>query len=310
MNDEVKPIPWWTWPSRVTGMVLLVAAVGVPLQIIWWRSAAMQPRKEVIPAPVPGVQLRPKMLLLPAGSFWMGTNLLDWRAPQRDEQRLDEHPRHEVRIAKGFLLSETEVTQGQYQAVMGLNPSKFAKEAEWESRPVEQVSWFDAAEYCNRLTERELGPTERCYEIKGESVTWKDPECRGYRLPTEAEWEYAARADEATKYAGSNKIEEVAWFAGNSKGTTHPVKKRQRNAWFLYDLSGNVWEWVWDWYQADSKWQSPRDNPRGPQNGIYRVHRGGSWRYDAMFASVVHRGNAPPNARFEYVGIRLARSSP
>lgn len=244
----------------------------------------------------PSVAYRPKMIPIRPGPFLMGG------------EYSDEKPQHEVVLTVPFEMSETEVTQGQYKAVMGTNPSRFQTGAEADQRPVETVSFVDAARYCNKLSQ--LEGRETCYQISGEQVQWpKKQGCRGYRLPTEAEWEYAARAGQRTEYAGSDKIDEVAWISKNAGGETHPVGKKRPNAWGLYDLSGNVWEWVWDWY-ADSYELADKENPSGPQGGSERVVRGGSWGLVAVLARVADRDWFAPAYRVFSVGFRLARSNP
>src|SRR5262249_18504999 len=156
-------------------------------------------------------------------------------------------PQHRVRITRPFYLGVTEVTQGQYQAVMGENPSQFKTS---DDLPVDNVSWFDAVKFCDRLSEREN--RKPCYLIDGDQVSITGG--NGYRLPTEAEWEYACRAGSATAFGFGDdeaRLGGLAWFSGNSGGKTHPVAQRQANAFGLYDMHGNVWEWCWDAYDAD-----------------------------------------------------------
>ena len=162
--------------------------------------------------------------------------------------------------------------------------------------------------YCNKLSEKEkLLP---CYRIDGEEVTWMDGlRCQGYRLPTEAEWEYAARADGKTKYAGSDALDDVGWWGGNASMTTHPVGSKRGNAWGLHDFSGNVGEWVWDRYERDYE-KLPRVDPTGSESGSYPVNRGGSWVRDAMYARVADRGDVVTGVRVAGRGFRLARSYP
>jgi formylglycine-generating enzyme required for sulfatase activity len=245
--DEWKPRPDHPdnhWLDCLVGNAAaaswLGAALGGPVWLVHRWSVQAMPREHRIEAPATEVaKRRPKMMVLSIGESRMGSQ----KSP-------DEQPVHVVKISKRFALSETEVTQGQYQAVMGENLSHFKDWPDWEMLPVEQVSWLDAVKYCNKLSASEgLSP---CYVLLQEDeVKWEKLECQGYRLPTEAEWEYAARADETTEYAGSDRLDEVAWHDGNSGSKTHPVGTKKANAWFLKDLSGNIYEWVWDWY-ADS----------------------------------------------------------
>ena len=296
-ESAVAAEPWWTWPSRAVGGLLIGAALGGPVWLVHRWSVQAIPRERRIEAPAAeAAKRRPKMMVLPIGEFRMGS-----------QQYSNEQPVHGVKISKRFALSETEVTQGQYQAVMGENPSHFKDLPEWEMLPVEQVSWLDAVNYCNKLSASEgLSP---CYALQGDEVRWDGLECQGYRLPTEAEWEYAARADETTEYAGSDRLDEVAWHSGNSGSKTHSVGTKKANAWFLKDLSGNVWEWVWDWY-ADSYKATGGQDPVGPASGSFRVVRGGSWFDDAGFARVAFRIRHAPSSRAIFVGFRLARSYP
>ncbi len=294
------PSQWWTWctwPSRIAGAALLPLSVLGPIYWLYQRSEEAVPRQRIVEEPAQvSAPLRPKMLHLPAGEFWMGSTTLD-----------DEKPPRVVKISRPFALSETEVTQAQYQAVMGENPSHFKDEPDSAERPVEQVSWFDAVRYCNTLSEREgLSP---CYQIQGDDVRWPDPRCPGYRLPTEAEWEYAARADQPSEYVWSNDLDAVAWYSRNSQHETHPVAKLKANGWFLHDLSGNVWEWVWDWY-ADSYAGVESLDPKGPKQGVNRVLRGGSFEDGADSARVATRIRDTPSDRYQSLGFRLARSVP
>ena len=182
-----------------------------------------------------------------------------------------------MRITRPFYLGVTEVTQAQYEAVMGNNPSWFAATGGGKDKvagqstgqhPVESVSWLDAVKFCNKLSE--LEGRRPFYEINGETVRVPDWKASGYRLPTEAEWEYACGGDPAD-------LDEHAWFDGNSGSVTHPVGKKLTNRFGLHDMLGNVWEWCWDSYDKDYYKQSPRDDPTGPDGASDRVFRGGGW---------------------------------
>ncbi|MEO1589641.1 MAG: SUMF1/EgtB/PvdO family nonheme iron enzyme, partial [Bacteroidota bacterium] len=147
-----------------------------------------------------------------------------------------------------------------------------------------------------------------CYEIEGEEVHWIQ-ESKGYRLPTEAEWEYAARGGEKSQpseYAGSPDLDQVGWYTANSEGETQAVGQKRPNALGLYDLSGNVWEWCWDWY--DNYSQEPQIDPTGPEGGSFRVFRGGSWSHGADGCRVASRSYLHPSSRYHFFGFRLARS--
>ncbi len=259
-----------------------------------------------LPASLP----RFRMVRVPAGGFHRGS-------PDDDPEAYeDEKPRHSVRL-DGFRLAETPVTQELWKAVMGANPAHF----KGPRRPVEQVSWFDAAVFCNalsRLTGREaayLTPDGRPFGWDGKSWNLPNegevrcvPESGGYRLPTEAEWEYAARgaAGPDERYAGSDLLDQVGWYAGNSGEKTHDVALLLPNTLGLYDMSGNVWEWCEDWWGDYSA--APLENPRGPAKGIGRVIRGGGWGYEPPDCRPAYRVDDRPGDRGYYLGFRLALS--
>ncbi len=231
---------------------------------------------------------------IPAGTFMMGSPTTE---SGRDS---DEGPQHQVTISKGFELQATEVTQGQWVAVMGSNPSDFKSPQDCPgehvesggvrmcpNNPVQQVSWNMAQEFIQKLNSRGDG-----YR---------------YRLPTEAEWEYAARGGTTGPYAGD--LEAMAWYDQNSGGMTHPVAKKQANAWGLYDMHGNVWEWTADWY-ASSYSSGAVTDPTGPSTGSNRVVRGGGWDYGARFCRSAFRHNLSPDDRGGNLGFRLLRANP
>jgi formylglycine-generating enzyme required for sulfatase activity len=218
---------------------------------------------------------------IPAGRFRMGS-------PSSEEGRFSDEMEHEVVLSRGFFMAETECTQGQWEAVMGSNPSYF----KGRDRPVEKVSWEEAVEFCRKLTAKQ----------RQEGVL---PEGWEWRLPTEAEWESAARA--GTTGARHGELDAIAWYGGNSGNETHGVKGKQANAWGLHDMIGNVWEWCGDWY-GDYPTGSVTD-PTGPGSGSNRVVRGGSWSYPARFARSAFRFRVVPGLRFHNLGFRLALSS-
>jgi formylglycine-generating enzyme required for sulfatase activity len=200
------------------------------------------------------------MVLVASGRFHMGSDA----GGEYDE------PRHEVHLSS-FYIDCTEVTQAEYERLMGENPSK------WKSpkNPVEQIRWRNAAEYCNARS-REEG-LEPAYNLE----TWHcDYRANGYRLPTEAEWEYACRAgSEAVYHYGDDQAQLVsyAWFKANCTRGPRPVATRKPNAWGLYDMHGNIWEWCNDFYEEDYYPNSPKNDPTGPGQGQTRVVRGGCW---------------------------------
>jgi sulfatase modifying factor 1 len=168
---------------------------------------------------------------------------------------------------------------------------------------VEQVSWFDAVDYVNTMS-RSVGLPE-CYSGSGTSRTFAGLTCRGFRLPTEAEWEYAARAGTTGERYGA--LDAIAWHSGNSGNQTRPVRGKQANAWGLYDMIGNVWEWVHDWYGAYGA--AAVTDPVGAGTGSYRVNRGGSWLGGAAYWRAAYRSNFGPIGRYGDVGLRPARSA-
>lgn len=219
-----------------------------------------------------------KLLRVDAGSFTMGAT-----DEQGTDYDADETPTHQVEISKSFYIGETEVTQGFYKSVVGSNPSFFDK---GDDHPVEQVSYEDALAFCRQLR-----------SLTGRTVT----------LPTEAQWEYAARGGHKrplqTKYAGGNGLNKVAWHEGNSRGTTHPVKEKDCNALGLYDMSGNVYEWCLDGYEEYSS-ESEKD-PSGDTDGDSRVMRGGCWHYGSNDCRITHRDSDGPSRSSNFVGFRI-----
>jgi formylglycine-generating enzyme required for sulfatase activity len=221
-----------------------------------------------------------KMITVKAGTFTMGASNADSAASDREK------PAHQVTLTNDYLMGQTEVTQELWQTVMGSNPSYFTGEA---NLPVETVSWEDAQEFITRLN-----------QLTGKT----------FRLPTEAEWEYAARGGNRSQgylYSGSNNIDNVAWFNSNSGSKTHAVGTKQANELGIYDMSGNVWEWVNDWYGAYSS--ESQTNPQGASTGSYRVGRGGSWGNGAAGVRVSARISVSPGDRGSGLGFRLACSS-
>ena len=197
----------------------------------------------------------------------------------------DEKPAHSVTLSS-YYIGKTEVTQELWQAVVGSNPSYF----KGNRKPVEKVSWEDCQTFISKLN----------------SLTGKN-----YRLPTEAEWEFAARGgikSKGYKYSGSNTLGDVAWYLNNSGDTTHDVGTKSPNELGLYDMSGNVWEWCNDWYKSQYYRNSPSNNPTGPSSGTCRVIRGGSWNDIARYCRSSNRYGSTPGSRDDSLGLRLCLS--
>jgi formylglycine-generating enzyme required for sulfatase activity len=245
-------------------------------------------------APLGGSALSMTFVKIPAGTFMMGS-------PDNEPGReYYEGPEHQVTISKGFEMQTTEVTQSQWVSVMGSNRSHFTKSENCPgefttinniplcpNNPVEMVSWNDAQGFISKLNAKADGYT--------------------YRLPTEAEWEYAARAGTTGAYAGD--LDAMAWYEKNSGGMSHPVAKKQANAWRLFDMHGNVWEWTGDWFGYYSA--TSVTDPLGPRSGSHRVLRGGGWGITAQYCrSAVRYDGYSPGARFNFLGFRLLRTSP
>jgi formylglycine-generating enzyme required for sulfatase activity len=241
-----------------------------------------------------------EMVWCPAGEFWMGS--------EEGVGRHDEHPRHRVKISQPFLMGQTQVTQALWEKVMG---------GVWRSplggdplprQPVVMINWYDAVRFCNALSGLDnLQPVYGIGTGDRPSVSL-DPTANGYRLPTEAEWEYAAKAGTELEYAGSDTLDAVAWHNGNSSGQTHPVGEKQANAWGLYDMTGNVWEWCADqWTGSDGQTDnySDRDRRQGVSQTTARMRRGGGWCSDADTSRIAYRGSDSAYQRSFALGMRV-----
>ncbi len=238
---------------------------------------------DVMTVKVNGVSF--KMVMVQGGTFTMGAT-----PEQASDANSDENPAHQVTLSD-YCIGETEVTQQLWEAVMGSNPSRFAGSGEY---PVESVSWDDCQAFIQKLNQ----------------LTGKN-----FRLPTEAEWEFAARGGTKSqhyKYAGGNTLASVAWYDVNAYDVgesspdygTHPVTQKAPNELGLYDMSGNVWEWCHDWFGEYSS--SAQTNPKGPSSASYRVYRGGCWYGGGWRCRVSYRGYYSPGYRFSHLGLRLA----
>ena len=228
------------------------------------------------------------MVWIPPGTFTMGS-------PDTEVDRdFNEGPQTTVTLTRGFYMSKYEVTQVEYQTLMGSNPSQFTGDA---TRPVEMVTWYDATNYCGQLTQRERAARR----IGTNSV---------YRLPTEAEWEYACRAGTTTRFSyadgddpGYGLLGNYAWYDDNSGSTTHPVGQMLPNPWGLEDVHGNVYEWCQDWYGSYPG--GSVTDPQGPATGSDRVFRGGSWYGNAEGCRSANRSHDARGSRRYYLGFRL-----
>ena len=231
---------------------------------------------------------------IPAGNFLMGS-------PIDEEGRIDNLERqHYVRISEGFWIGKYEVTQGEWGAVMGANPSKFSYGG--PRYPVERVSWDDVQAFIRRLNKRESG-SRYAYRLPRFIRRWNGMG-HVYRLPTEAEWEYAARA--RTSGVRHGELDEIAWYSDNSGDRTHPVGQKRANAWGLHDMLGNLWELVGDW--LDEYPSDPVTDPRGPWLSPYRAARGGSWYNNARGVRSAIRNSYEPGYIYSDIGFRLVRT--
>jgi formylglycine-generating enzyme required for sulfatase activity len=242
------------------------------------RIAALRQSVEAMPGPKKAVTLdlgngaKMELVLIRPGSFMMGG---------------EQHgPIHKVNITKPFYIGKYEVTQKQWETVMGNNPSNF----KGPQNPVENVSWEDCQAFLKKIEEKFASTGAK------------------FSLPTEAQWEYACRAGSTTKYSFGDaeaSLGDYAWYAGNAGSKTHPVGEKKPNAWGLYDMHGNVWEWCADWYEQGYYSQSLPDDPTGPSSGSDRVCRGGGWGTRASYCPSAIRFRSPPALRLDLFGFRV-----
>ena len=254
-----------------------------------------------------------KLRRIPGGRFYMGSHDSD------EYLRNNEHPQHRVIIPSNFFVSVYPITQKQFQDLMEYNPSVVVED---ENCPVDSVTWFSAVEFCNKMSEAEsLSPY---YELKAvrrrannsiENANVSILGGDGYRLPTEAEWEYACRAGSITPWCFGDQVLDVgeyAWFYDNSTKETHPVGQRKPNSWGLFDMHGNVMEWCYDWYNESQYQQYAEEdveNPMGPEEGTAKVLRGGAWQFGAEATRCAYRNSSAPDAAAGVIGFRICRNA-
>lgn len=260
-------------------LLLTFVFFALPFQTGTGFALAAEGKNALAPAMTNSIGM--EFVLINPGKFIMGTDA--------SKQSADEHemPHHEVTISKPFYMGRHLVTQKQWKAIMGDNPSSMRG----DDLPVVSVSWDDAQEFIRRLNEKE--GTDK------------------YRLPTEAEWEYAARAGSEVNFSFGDdpaKLPEYAWFADNAGAALHDVGKLKPNTWGLYDVYGNVWEWTQDWYDETYYAKSPTLDPQGPSSGEFKVIRGGSWLDDAWKCRSAFRKKMVPGKRSSNVGVRVYRT--
>ena len=270
----------------------MTKTIGIAMIVIgatWWMLAAGEASPLSQPATQPssqpakeltldlGNKVTMKLVQITAGKFMMGS-------PDGEKDRSkDESPQREVTISKPFYMGVYEVTQEQYEQVMGTNPSNF----KGATNPVEQVSWYDAVEFCRKLSQK-----------TGKTV----------RLPTEAQWEYACRAGSGTRFSFDDEdtdLSSYAWYSGNSGNTTHAVGQKKPNAFGLYDMHGNVWEWCADWY-VGSYANANNTDPTGPGSGSRRVLRGGCWCHNPNRCRSAYRSRITPDGQYSFLGFRIS----
>jgi sulfatase modifying factor 1 len=285
-------------PARAQQPGALLAGPQIYLPVVTRAYSPPPPTGATKPLGQTGVTL----VYVPPGEFSMGS-------PDSDLDAFDnEKPQHRVYL-DGYWIGQTEVTNAQYRLFIeagGYNQRAYWSDSGWAWRQTGRVSqpfWWTDSNWNGAN-----------YPVVG--VSWYEAEAyarwAGARLPTEAQWEFAARGGPLSasyKYAGSNRVGDVAWDHDNSGGWTHPVALKRANELGLYDMSGNVWEWTADWYSWRYYAQSPRENPAGPSSGVFRVARGGSWFNLARLARCAHRVDNGPNSRFVILGFRVALAS-
>ncbi len=300
--------------KKVVALIIAIIIVGVISELIYVMNKQDENGNETNNlGSTNNAELTNDLILINGGTYLMGS-------PETEMQRETDEVQHEVTVSD-FYIGRYEVTQKEYEEVMGENPSNF----EGENLPVENVTWYEAIEYCNKLSEKE-GLTS-VYTIDGENVSW-DRSANGYRLPTEAEWEYAARAGTTSPFNTENSIsdEEANYYGhypygieenyftqenletepGQYRQTTVEVDSFSPNKWGLYNIHGNVAEWCFDYYGAYDLENT--DNPSGPTTGTLRVNRGGGWNDYAKHLRCAYRASTTPDQKMSNIGFRVVRN--
>ena len=300
--------------KKVVALIIAIIIVGVISGLIYVMNKQDENGNETNNLrSTNNAELTNDLILINGGTYLMGS-------PETEVQRETDEVQHEVTVSD-FYIGRYEVTQKEYEEVMGENPSNF----EGENLPVENVTWYEAIEYCNKLSEKEgLTPV---YTIDGENISW-DRSANGYRLPTEAEWEYAARAGTTSPFNTENSIsdEEANYYGhypygieenyftqenletepGQYRQTTVEVDSFSPNKWGLYNIHGNVAEWCFDYYGAYDLENT--DNPSGPTTGTLRVNRGGGWNDYAKHLRCAYRASTTPDQKMSNIGFRVVRN--
>jgi formylglycine-generating enzyme required for sulfatase activity len=285
--------------KRNVPVAIAAMLIVLPAAFLVGQDAAMPAPVEAAPVPASDRSFSEliDLVLVPAGSFQMGN------ATTGDQ---NERPVHQVTVG-AFLIARTETTRAQYKA-LGFTPP--AKPKAGDDEPVAKLGWLDAIAFCNALSARE--GLDAVYTVKGKKAT-ADFTRNGYRLPTEAEWEYAARSAGADRldYAGSNLAREVSWYDEDSNRTVQPVATKAPNALGLYDMSGNVWEWCWDIFaKYTAKAQMDPVGPEPSKSSSFRIIRGGSVNYNDSSSRVGFRMARDPETRQADIGFRVVRRMP
>lgn len=276
--------------------LLVLSLCGLCLMVSAQQKAKPKPKTKRAPIDTA------RFAFVEGGMFTMGT-----------DQMVETHegPPHKVSV-RSFYLAKTETTFDEYDKYCLDTKKDTVYSCHWGrgKQAMVMVSWFDAVHYCNWLSEKEK--LSKCYLIDEKNLTVQFLDtAKGYRLPTEAEWEFAARGgnnSKGTTYAGSNDINAVGWYAANSEQKAHPVAQKAPNELGLFDMTGNVWEWCWDIYDWNYYKASPQDDPKGPATGPYRVMRGGAWYNEPKYARVFTRQNHHIGFKQTSVGFRVART--